>query len=85
MVDSTPEADVPSIPFEEYTYVFTATGGITRLSFRDTSTSTISTDGLLDNVRVSAAVPEPSAASLLALGALPMGALIARRRTRRGA
>jgi len=83
VVDSTPVADVLNIPFDEYTYVFTATGENTRLSFRDTSTNTTSTDGLLDNVRVSAAVPEPSAAFLLALGALPMGALIARRRTRR--
>ena len=60
-----------------YSQSFIATGLLTTLSFRDTSGSTASTDGLLDNISVSA-VPEPGTLALVAVAAAVLA--VARRR-----
>jgi hypothetical protein len=68
-----------------YSQSFVAAGEWTRLSFRDLSVSTNSTDGVLDNVVVEVAiatVPEPTTGVLLLLaGAM---AVAARRTARKG-
>jgi hypothetical protein len=60
---------------------FTALGSRTRLIFSDRSPTTVSTDGVLDNV-VIAAVPEPAGLALMAVG-ISMVGFVGRRRTRR--
>jgi PEP-CTERM motif len=59
-------------------FTFTATGAMTKLSFLDTSVDTNFTDGVLDNVRVTA-VPEAGTISMM-LGGLAMMGFMARRR-----
>jgi hypothetical protein len=55
--------------FHEYFFRFTAAGLTTRLSFSDVSAGTTSTDGVLDNVAVTAVpIPAPEPAIVLLLG-----------------
>jgi hypothetical protein len=61
---------------------FTAFSTLTRLTFRDTSGTSINVDGILDNVSLTgpvAAVPEPSTYALMLSGLAVMG-FIGRRR-----
>ena len=63
-----------------FSKLFTADSSTTRIEFTDTSAITNSTDGIVDNVSVTAAVPEPESYALLLVG---MGVLVARRRALR--
>ncbi|RYF70909.1 MAG: DUF642 domain-containing protein [Cytophagaceae bacterium] len=57
----------PSLPFTSYSYFFTASGTAASISFQDASTSSDAdnADGVLDNVRVFAVVPEANTGALL--------------------
>jgi hypothetical protein len=61
------------------TFTFTAASTSTRLTFLDVSSVTVSTDGVLDNVSVSA-VPEAGTVSLFLAGLATMGFMARRRR-----
>jgi Protein of unknown function (DUF642) len=61
-----------------YSYAFTANTALTRIIFTDTSPTTNSVDGVLDNISVTALIPLPPSSGLLILGV--MGLLIALRR-----
>ncbi len=60
-------------------FAFTATDTLTTLTFTDLSVLGSSADGLLENVAVDVAVPEPATLGLLGIGAM---ALMATRRRR---
>jgi hypothetical protein len=62
-----------------YSFSFVATDSSTTLLFKDTSLNTYSTDGMVDSVSVTAAVPEPETYAML-LGGLGLLGLAARRR-----
>jgi hypothetical protein len=66
-----------------YSYAFVANAPQTRIIFTDTSAITNSVDGVLDNVSMTAAIPLPHSAGLLAVGAL--GLILALRRPSGGA
>ena len=61
-----------------YSFTFVASSNSTQLLFRDTSVNTINTDGMVDNVSVTA-VPEPETGAMLLAGLGLMG-WVARRR-----
>jgi len=67
ITDGTGDSNLASL-LDRYTYQFFASGPATKLTFRDVSATTMSTDGVLDNVRVTV-VPEPTALALIAWGA----------------
>ncbi len=69
--------------FNTETFLFTALGATSTLTFRDTSTAGSSTDGLLENVAVSGAVPVPEPASLALLAVSAAGVFGVTRRARR--
>lgn len=62
-----------------YHFTFTATSSNTRISFVDRSQTTFSTDGVLDNVAVSA-VPEPETNGMVLAGLGLMGLVVSRRK-----
>ncbi|WP_295992342.1 PEP-CTERM sorting domain-containing protein [Rugamonas sp.] len=62
-----------------YTFTFTALGANTTLFFKDTSINSNNTDGIVDSVAVTAAVPEPETYAML-LGGLGLVGFMARRR-----
>lgn len=63
-----------------YSLLFSATGPTTRLLFIDRSSFTVSTDGLLDNISLVAAVPEPAPLFLVGLGVAGLLIFAGRRR-----
>jgi Protein of unknown function (DUF642)/PEP-CTERM motif len=67
-----------SLILSSWSFTFTAASTSTRLTFLDVSATTISTDGVLDNVSISA-VPEAGSISMFLAGLAMMG-FIARRR-----
>jgi hypothetical protein len=56
-----------------YSFTFTADSALTRLQFVNTSTLTTSVDGVLDNVAMTSAVPEPGAIALFLAGLSVLG------------
>jgi hypothetical protein len=68
-----------------YSFSFMATSALTRILFSDFSPSTISTDGVLDNVALNgpAPIPEPSTYALMIAG-LGFVVFMARRRKKHG-
>jgi hypothetical protein len=68
VTDGTGSKSLSSL-FDPYSFSFVATGSLARLSFADKSLTTISTDGILDNVTITAtSVPEPCTMLLFGLG-----------------
>jgi hypothetical protein len=70
VTDSSADSDL-ALLFDDYFFQFTAAGVMTRLSFSDVSAGTTSTDGVLDNVAVTAVpilAPEPATVLLFAAG-----------------
>jgi hypothetical protein len=66
--------------FAGYSYSFTAPTNSLFLTFKDVSSSTGSVDGLLDNISVSGAVPEPAAWTMMLAGVAAVGAGLRMRR-----
>jgi PEP-CTERM motif len=56
-----------------YSFTFTADSALTRLQFVNTSVFTTSVDGVLDNVAITSAVPEPGAIALFLAGLSVLG------------
>lgn len=69
--------------FNPFSFNFTAPGTSVVLSFTDKSGSTASVDGLLDNVSVSTAIPEPSTWAMMLFGFVGIG-FLTYRRSRKG-
>ncbi len=68
ITDSTGSSDFHTL-FNSEDFTFTALATTSTLTFRDTSTSGSSADGLMENVGVAAtSVPEPASMALLGLG-----------------
>ncbi|MBL8770374.1 MAG: PEPxxWA-CTERM sorting domain-containing protein [Phenylobacterium sp.] len=65
--------------FTTYTLAFTAGGAVTRLAFQNVDAVTNDIDSVVDNVSVSAAVPEPAAWALMIAGFGMTGAALRRR------
>lgn len=65
--------------FSPYLLSFVASGSFTRLSFTDQSAFTISTDGILDNISITA-IPELATYFLMSIGLVSIA--LARRHTR---
>ena len=70
VIDSTiSSSQNPALVYNPFSYTFVADSVLTTLTFTDIASSTTSSDGLLDNVRITA-VPEPSALVLGGFGLL---------------
>lgn len=76
MSDSNPEQALTTFSFE-----FIADGNLATLRFTDfTGNSTVSEDGILDNVSVIAVIPEPGTYALLLAGLGLLGFAARRKR-----
>ena len=63
-----------------YSFTFVANSSSTQLLFRDTSATSINTDSLVDNVSVTAAVPEPETYAMLLAGLGLLGFMARRKK-----
>jgi hypothetical protein len=69
--------------FSSFNSAFTAQGALTRISFSVAGQNSVNVDGLLDNVSISGAVPEPATWGMLIVGFGAMGGAIRASRRRR--
>lgn len=75
---STPSSPKPNLTYTPYTYTFTATGSATTLTFASATNTAFGP--VLDNVSVTAAVPEPATWAMMMLGFGAMGSVLRRRK-----
>jgi hypothetical protein len=68
-------------PYQHYSYTFVADSSLTTLKFADTSPSSFQSDQTLDNVVVTAAVPEPATYLTLLAGLIGFAAFTKSRKS----